>query len=384
MDRYLNSLRSVLVLVLVSVLISTPLASQTVAGTTIYVDRFAPGNNNGTSWRNAYHSLQSALAIASYGDEIRVGQDKFYHPTNLGGDRTVSFQLVNGVTLRGGYAGFGEADPNARDITLYATILRGDLGAYHVVKGSYTDPNTILDGFTITGGNADGANPYDLGGGMYNEQSSPKVTNCIFSGNSTYDLGGGMGNYYDSVPNVNNCIFWGNSAPYGGNEIYNGSGSSTTVTYSDVKNGYSGTGNIDADPLFVDADGLDNIPGTTDDNLHLMYNSPCIDAGDPNYYDLANTTDLDGYRRTIDGDCDDTEIVDMGAYEFNYAYLEDFNYNCQVNLADFTIFSTAWMSVPSDTNWNHISNISSPENQIIDLLDLYVLCQHWLESIEPE
>ncbi|MHC4440854.1 MAG: hypothetical protein ACYS3S_26190, partial [Planctomycetota bacterium] len=43
------------------------------------------------------------------------------------GDRTVAFQLKKGVTLRGGYAGFGEPDPNAREISLYETILSGDL-----------------------------------------------------------------------------------------------------------------------------------------------------------------------------------------------------------------------------------------------------------------
>lgn len=43
------------------------------------------------------------------------------------GDPNATFQLIDGVTLTGGYAGFGKADPNARDIELYKTILSGDL-----------------------------------------------------------------------------------------------------------------------------------------------------------------------------------------------------------------------------------------------------------------
>ena len=39
-------------------------------------------------------------------------------------------------------------------------------------------------------------------------------------------------------------------------------------------------GNSSADPLFLDADGLDNIPGTEDDDLRLQSGSPAIDAGD--------------------------------------------------------------------------------------------------------
>jgi hypothetical protein len=90
-----------------------------------------------------------------------------------------------------------------------------------------------------------------------------------------------------------------------------------------------GTGNINADPCFVDANGPDGIAGTEDDNLSLLSNSPCIDAGDnnsvpPDYADLdgdGDTTeptplDLDYRPRFMDGDCNDSNIVDMGAYEF--------------------------------------------------------------------
>ncbi|MHC4346802.1 MAG: hypothetical protein ACYSUP_19210, partial [Planctomycetota bacterium] len=81
-------------------------------------------------------------------------------------DRTATFQLKNGVLIKGGYAGFGEPDPNSRDIEVYETILSGDIGfvgynfdnSFHIVTSSYTDSTAVLDGFIITAGNANELN----------------------------------------------------------------------------------------------------------------------------------------------------------------------------------------------------------------------------------
>src|SRR6188768_4163455 len=74
--------------------------------TTIYVDVNSFGAvHNGTSWASAFVDLQHALAAAASGDEIHVA-DGTYKPTSTT-DRTISFQLKNGVSLIGGYAGFG-------------------------------------------------------------------------------------------------------------------------------------------------------------------------------------------------------------------------------------------------------------------------------------
>jgi parallel beta-helix repeat protein/predicted outer membrane repeat protein len=100
------------------------------------------------------------------------------------------------------------------------------------------------------------------GGGMYNLDSPLVITNCTFFGNT---LGGGIHNSGGS-PTVTNCILW-NDSP---GEIYNELGSSPTVTYSDVEGGYSGEGNIDLDPQFVNPPGGD---------LHVQPGSPCVDAG---------------------------------------------------------------------------------------------------------
>ncbi|MBI3119846.1 MAG: DUF1565 domain-containing protein, partial [Candidatus Hydrogenedentes bacterium] len=89
-----------------------------------------------------------------------------------------------------------------------------------------------------------------------------------------------------------NCILWNDT----GGEF--GGAGTPLVSYSDAQGGYSGTGNIDADPLFAD-------PAAG--NLHLQPGSPCIDAGDNA---SAPATDLDGDARPFGAG------VDQGADEF--------------------------------------------------------------------
>jgi len=196
----------------------------------IYVDSRAGGTNDGSSWVNAYKYLQDALASASSGDEIRAAQGTYRPDQGVGiisRDREASFVLRNGVVVRGGYAGAGEANPDARDIGLYVTILNGDLdgddeflrnedNSYHVLTGGETDVTAVLDGFTITGGHAftstgtDGSNPSDHGGGLYNLGGSPTVTGCTFIGNWAFH-GGAMFNDANSSPTVSYCTFSRNS-----------------------------------------------------------------------------------------------------------------------------------------------------------------------------
>jgi hypothetical protein len=172
---------------------------------------------------------------------------------------------------------------------------------------------------------------------MANAFSSPTVINCTFFGNSdSWGVGGMRSIWADSTPTVINCIFWANA----GLQIGDG-GSLTTVTYSDVQGGWSGAGNdnINVDPLFVDPDGPDGIPGTDDDNLRLSEGSRCIDAGDNSA--VTVTTDLDGRPRILDGDGDLVATVDMGAYEYLPLVLGDMNCDAALDPADITPFALA-------------------------------------------
>ncbi|MBN2019711.1 MAG: C10 family peptidase [Sedimentisphaerales bacterium] len=224
-----------------------------------FVDLFALGINDGTSWDDAYNNLQDALADPCA--SIIWVADGTYKPDQGGGhtpgDRNAAFVLKNGVAIFGGFAGCGAPNPNARDTKLYETILSGDLAgndvyindpcnllteptraenSYHVVVGSNTDANVVLDGFTITAGNADsGVWPDNYGGGLLNEYNANCiVNNCTFIENSSGG-GGAIFNNSSSNLNVTNCIFFRNAGGSGGG-IMNYSSSPALVNCSFISN----------------------------------------------------------------------------------------------------------------------------------------------------
>jgi len=202
------------------------------SGVLVDVDNTA-GPWDGKSWATAFRTIQEGLDAAERtGAEVWVAEGTYYPtPTT---DRTVSFQLKPGVTLYGGFKG-NELARDQRDWLKNVTILSGDIGrqgdnshsSYHVVKGA---PYAAINGFTITGGNADGDAPYDRkGGGMINyDNASVTVMNCIFTGNSA-DEGGAIYNWNLSSPTLVNCTFSGNTARKNGGAIVNRNGCSPAV-----------------------------------------------------------------------------------------------------------------------------------------------------------
>ena len=99
---------------------------------------------------------------------------------------------------------------------------------------------------------------------------------------------------------VNNCVIWGNNHASSSN-IFIEAGSTAIVNYTCSGPVQTGTGNIGADPLFVDMNG----------NYHLTANSPCVNAGANSAW-MTGAVDLDGRQRIRYG------TVDMGAYECVY------------------------------------------------------------------
>ena len=211
------------------------------AARVIYVDCDAPGQEDGTGWRHAYQNLQDALTDADVSEkpvEIRVAQGT-YRPDQgkdqISGNRQTAFQLANGVIVAGGYAGYGESDPNTRDTLLYATVLSGDLmgndqdfvyaeelfndstrsdNSYTVVIGSATDTSAVLDGFTVTGGHQRGGVFIDSGSSVTLEcedECTAFIVNCILSGNDA-ETGGGILCDDGSEPTINHCVIAGNRA----------------------------------------------------------------------------------------------------------------------------------------------------------------------------
>lgn len=174
--------------------------------------------------------------------EIRVAQGVYKPDQGAGitpGDQGAAFPLLNGVTLRGGYAGAQAADPDARDVDLYATVLSGDLddndtadwasrleNSDRVVTADLADATAGMNGLTITAGGRDGMR---VSGG------SPVLRNCTFTGNrdglAIYEgspsfldcrffANLGRGIYaWDCNSVLTNCVFGGNRIEAGGAEM---------------------------------------------------------------------------------------------------------------------------------------------------------------------
>ncbi|MFN8474974.1 MAG: Ig-like domain-containing protein [Anaerolineae bacterium] len=190
--------------------------------TIIYVVPGGAGAQTGADWANA-KDLAPALSGASSGAQIWVKRGTYTPTTD--NDRSKSFTLKSGVAIYGGFAGT-ENQLSQRNWGTNITTLSGDIGtannnsdnSYHVVVGSGTDSTAILDGFTITGGNATGAYPGERGGGMYIVAGSPTLTNVAIIGNAA-DYGGGVYNDTSGPPNfttgsptLTNVVFSGNLA----------------------------------------------------------------------------------------------------------------------------------------------------------------------------
>ncbi len=369
----------------------------------------------------AYTDLQPALAAASSGDEIWVAAAT-YVPTSTT-DRTISFAMKNGVGIYGGFVGT-ETQRSQRNPAVNVTTLSGDIGtpgnaldnSYHVVTTDSTvSASGVLDGFTITGGQADGnpASNQDRGAGIWVNGGSPSLSGLVVTGNFASAQGGGIrvtngsptilnisvlsnsvafggggagifsgggstvylqngivrsniisgsstgGGGLETAGNTTlvNCVvaqnspngiqtnvgggnnnvikdstFTGNNPGYGlalfsstGNviqnsifwgdasgEIFNDGSSSFSAEYSDFQGGgVAGTGNVNADPLFL------NPPA----DLRLGPGSPAVDAGKNLDVPGGVTLDLAGLPRFFDDPTvPDTgagipPLVDMGAYE---------------------------------------------------------------------
>jgi len=201
----------------------------------IYVKKGSQGT--GITWTNAVGELSDALLIAEQNPKIKliwVAAGTYKPAVEVGGtgERYKSFSLKNGVAVYGSFAG---AEPRNSDISLRdfannQTVLSGDIGiendnsdnCYHVFNhpdGTALNQSAIMDGFTVTGGNANGYPKNNSGGGMCNYSSSPLIRNVVFIGNAA-TFGGGIFNEKSS-PVITNVLFDSNKARMAGGAMYN-------------------------------------------------------------------------------------------------------------------------------------------------------------------
>jgi len=196
----------------------------------IYVDSAATGANTGLSWTDAFSDLQDALAVAEESDEIWVAKGT-YTPDAPNGDPAATFLISINIKLLGGFVGT-EINSEQRNPANNKTILSGDLNGDDIdtsfllsrsdnvmnvmqITADITNA-TIIDGFTIKGGQADGT--ISSGGGIHS-LGSPVIRQCFFTQNFATNWGGGMSVSGTSSQNLKleNCAFSTNQAgAYGG------------------------------------------------------------------------------------------------------------------------------------------------------------------------
>jgi hypothetical protein len=328
------------------------------------------------------------------GDEILVAAGT-YTPSRKANDtgtitpddRDNAFVLKDGINIYGGFPGDASTNDD-RDWKANTTTLSGDFdgdddgfnnmseNAHHVVIDIALSANTILDGFTITGGNAEtnafiscnGQNiPKDHGGGifssrssltltnviitgnmatggggMFNQYSSPTLINVIIRGNTANGSGGGMYNQSSSFPKLVNVTIAGNAAADGGG-MFN-TGSSAPQLYNSILwdnqavNGRS-VGNDDGSPSYFycliqdrndDSDGCIDALSVDGDvfvdadagDYRLRDGCRAIDAGSDAHYQTAVdaiAVKIPGYDGFLDLDGNVRkagEAIDPGAYEY--------------------------------------------------------------------
>ena len=267
--------KSILILILFSIV---QLINTVTIATVRYVK--STGSGAGTSWTDASSDLQLTINNASSGDQIWVVAGT-YLPNRradaLGtitlNDRFNAFVLNSGVKIYGGFVGT-ETLLSQRNWITNVTTLSGDLGtvgnitdnAYHVVVSSGAVSTAELNGFTISGGNANnGSNSVNVnsntiaaswgggvfcissspilsnlniqsnsamykGGGIYNTASSPSITGVTLSSNSAGQYGGGIANTSSSSPTLLNVVITSNYALYSGGGMLNELGSNPVIT----------------------------------------------------------------------------------------------------------------------------------------------------------
>ncbi len=315
----------------------------------IYVQEGKTGD--GSSWADAFGTVQEALSIAVESDQIWIAAGT-YKPSETT-ERFISYELKESIKLYGGFDGT-EEKLEERDWIKNKTILSGDIGeegqfsdnSYNVVVVN-TDKEALLDGVIIQDGNADNWSEADNGGAVflssghlklvnttlqnnhanddggaifidkgiltavssifeendcsshggaiYNYKGQLNLINCVVTKNYSNYYHGSIGTEYMAITKITNSIILDNSSQYGEFSSWAGS-----VTNSYVEPSYSGTEMVSEKPLFVNS---------KDGDYRLRSNSSALDKGIndsiPNWVSL----DFYGNARILD------DVVDLGIAE---------------------------------------------------------------------
>lgn len=257
----------------------------------VYVDDDATPGGDGSSWAAAFDTLTDALVAAAQPGStincIRVGQGT-YAPgiEQPGAGRDATFELIDGVDILGGYAGVTEPNPDARNASLYPTILDGDTAqddlqgvyllrrndnVYHVVTGSTSVSNTTLvSDLTIRNGHANNKTVFDdrFGGGATLDGASPVFLRVTFEDNYAEVSGGAIWVENVGGPRLSTCTAHRNFANQNGGMLGAESAGQISITggtyeYNSASNDGGAVYVYFSDSLSVRAYMNDNIAGNS-------------------------------------------------------------------------------------------------------------------------
>jgi hypothetical protein len=296
-------------------------------------------------------------AVRAEGGGLTIINSSFSQNTGGSGAAVLTSNaevLIDGVTA------FGNGGTDVR-----GTLFTFDGGAMNFSGGTGVVRNSVFTANTASAGSAlyfkSGAN-FTVVNNVFNDNvggvfgaaiyagdvTSPLIVNNTFANNEN----GAVVTRFFSNPTITNNVIWRESFnendPMESVDVFgNGTG---TISYTVLQGRFyipiPGAGNVNAQPVFVDADGADNIAGTLDDNFALASGSPGVDAGNNNAVPAGLVTDLVGGERfsndpaTPDTGVGEGPIVDMGAFELQGAgrCTADMNRDGVVDFFDYLDF----------------------------------------------
>ncbi len=198
------------------------------------MDHTATGTNDGSSWANAFTDMQSAMAVGA-NSFIHVAKGT-YLPTSTG-SRGAAFNVPENCTILGGYPNGGgtrNADANVTRLSGEVDGISGSAGnSYHVVK-VVNKTCVVIDGITISWGNADDPGSFgrSRGGGIYVIGSEVSLLHVNFTWNKAL-YGGAMFAYTSPNVIIENCLYKNNTADYG-SAIYHSNQTQMFIRYTRI------------------------------------------------------------------------------------------------------------------------------------------------------
>lgn len=287
-------------------------SSTTFSGNGGDIDRDDDNSFHVVTFRNASASTRLDGVVIQRGNGYKGGG--IYNDGSGSGGRsepTIANCLITNNTASFGGGIHNDGYQGSSSPTIVNCVIAGNM-AYNDGGGIYNNGYQGVSNPVITNC-LSYSNTARYGGAYYNEAyqglCNPLIQNCTIANNQS--ITNGSGAMFNDVPQqgscspmLRNCIIWGNRSEQSTStaSIYNNGPIGLTITYSDVQDGYAGSGNISQDPGFANV---------TSNDYRLRATSPVVNAGDPNSTTATvSATDLLNRFRVQQG------RIDMGVYEY--------------------------------------------------------------------